>query len=542
MLRIALMTVLPALIASWSCAAFGQEGRTAPGAFLAPAAGQAQAKAALPQPLVQEMLRARPGLFVYDDFAGANASLKLLAEAEAAKGAPLKTGESFLTALPHDALFSSQVMHAGMQVHVGAVSSIGAQALRLKLHIAGLQSGEAVYVVDPAAQRAFGPYTNASGPGDGTVWSSVVLGDTAYVAAAASGEHAPKADVLEIAHLFFPLEEAFGLVQKQAGSCNNHVACESSPAIQQRTRAIGRYVYQSGTSTFICSGALINNPDTETFEPLFLTANHCVGRQSEASSMDVWWDYRAANCNGSGVPSLGSLPRSSGAQLLATSATYDGTLVELGFVPAGEDGRFYLGWTTSAPRVGQDIIGIHHPQGTPMRISYGDVEAVSVDVNVGFDRYQDQIGVSWRDGITEFGSSGSPILESSSLSVLGMLSNGAVHVCPENPNRNTDNYGAFRRFFPQIESFLTSEASTPAPPPSTVSCPAEATFKDFPVLLERLRTFRDAGLAKLPYGQALTDAYYAAAPAAAAMVERSPHAQGLLALVSVPFIQAGALL
>jgi hypothetical protein len=68
--------------------------------------------------------------------------------------------------------------------------------------------------------------------------------------------------------------------------------------------------------------------------------------------------------------------------------------------------------------------------------------------------------------VTEGGSSGSPIIRPDhDLQIIGVLSNGPVHVCPENPVSNWDRYGPFRLFFPTVQNLLlaTDEPVEPTP-------------------------------------------------------------------------------
>jgi hypothetical protein len=132
--------------------------------------------------------------------------------------------------------------------------------------------------------------------------------------------------------------------------------------------------------------------------------------------------------------------------------------------------------------------------------------------------------------------------------VIGVLSNGAFHVCPENPSSNYDYYGSLARFFPSISTYLTG---TSAPPvvvdpedPGTVilpvECPAKLTLKDYPALLKSLRALRDSGLLETPLGRAIVEQYYDAAPGLAAIVEGSDTAKGLFILGAGPAAQLRA--
>lgn len=468
----------------------------------------------------------------YSVFAGQNDALA--AGALASAGKRLHIGENFAAGLAASDIFADRWEENGVYVFMGAVTSVDALGLRLKLDLSGLNQYDEVYILDLTLPRAHGPWTRDDAL-DGGWWTASVEGDTAAVMVRSAHSETPQLQVVEVAHYFL---DPVSLL-KQA-SCNNPIACETNATIQQISSAVGRYAFSSGFSSFVCSGSLLNNPNTQTLEPYFLTANHCISSQAEVNSMEVFWDYRIDVCAGGVAPSLNSLLRSEGDQLLGTSGVYDGTLIRLDSVSPGAFGRAYLGWTLTAPTVGADMLGIHHPGGSHMRISFGDV-TVPEENAAGF---QDQIRVEWFDGVTEGGSSGSPLMfRSGDFRVFGMLSNGAVHVCPENAQLNYDYYASFARFFPSISAYLTGSSAPPAlddgepVDPGVTTCPANLTLKDYPALLDSLRGLRDSGLLETPLGQAIVSEYYKAAPGFAEIVGESDAAKGLFLLGAGPASQ-----
>lgn len=468
----------------------------------------------------------------YSVFAGQNDALAEGALASAGKR--LHIGENFTADLAASDIFADRWEENGVYVFMGAVTSVDALGLRLKLDLSGLNEYDEVYILDLTLPRAHGPWTREDHY-EGGWWTAAVEGDTAAVMVRSTEPGTPQLQVVEVAHFFL---DPVSLVKQVA--CNNLIACEGNPTIQQLSSAVGRYAFSSGFSSYVCSGSLVNNPDTETLEPYFLTANHCISSQAEVNSMEVFWDYRIPSCGGGSAPSLNTLLRSEGAQLLATSGTYDGTLIRLDSVSPGAYGRAYLGWTITPPTVGADMVGIHHPGGSHMRISYGDVTVPEEDAA----GYQDQIRVEWFDGVTEGGSSGSPIMfRSGDFRIFGMLSNGSVHVCPENARLNYDYYASFARFFPSVSAYLTGNSAPPALDggepidPGVTICPANLTLKDYPALLDSLRGLRDSGLLETPLGQAIVGEYYKAAPGLAEIVGESDAAKGLFLLGAGPASQ-----
>jgi hypothetical protein len=213
------------------------------------------------------------------------------------------------------------------------------------------------------------------------------------------------------------------------------------------------FVTNDGGQTFLCSGALLNNAVTDDLESYFLTADHCFQDSATAifaDGIEVVWDFRTNGCPGAEPPNLNGLPRSTGVAFLRNSTALDGMLMELDAVPVGTRGRAYLGWDTRAPRIADPAVGIHHPGSAAMKASLGSVNDIDVDTQFG----NDQTTLSWDDGLTEGGSSGSPVMFNDGLfRVFGMLSNGNFQSCGDSSPR-LDQYSSFRGFFSSISGFL----------------------------------------------------------------------------------------
>ena len=176
--------------------------------------------------------------------------------------------------------------------------------------------------------------------------------------------------------------------------CENDVACQ--PDWANEATGVAMIEFVEGQFSYQCTGALLNDSDPATFINYFLTAHHCIGSQSAASTIDFSWFYQNDTCGG-GTLSGQYTTTSGGADLLATSATSDFAFLRLRRDPP--DGVFYLGWSTATPTFAETLTGIHHPQGEPKKISFGRLVPPLTD-------FWD---VQWFYGVTEEGSSGSPL-------------------------------------------------------------------------------------------------------------------------------------
>jgi hypothetical protein len=159
------------------------------------------------------------------------------------------------------------------------------------------------------------------------------------------------------------------------------------------------------------------------------------------------------------------------AVLLVTSARNDIAFMRLPPHPANVN-LFYLGWTSAAPMPNETLTSIQHPGGDFTRISFGNL--VAHDLNFWT--------VQWFAGVTEPGSSGSPLINSAHL-VIGQLY-GGESAC-DNPS-GLDDFGRFDVTFSQVQKYLNPvkgtftglfAATNPPTPQSSGSLSLTATAK-----------------------------------------------------------------
>ena len=216
---------------------------------------------------------------------------------------------------------------------------------------------------------------------------------------------------------------------------------------QDEKRGVARIVMLDGGSYYLCSGSLINNTNQDC-TPYFLTAYHCAATAS-ASDHDQWvfyFNYEATGCsNPSSDPSSNTL---TGCSVVTTSDISGGSdlqLLELNSTPSESWNPYYNGWNrnTSASSSGA---GIHHPAGDIKKISTYSTTLQSSSPNIGGSQMQTNSAwqVTWSSndngwGVTEGGSSGSPLFNASGL-IVGTLSGGSSYCSDQDA---PDYYGKF---------------------------------------------------------------------------------------------------
>jgi hypothetical protein len=234
-----------------------------------------------------------------------------------------------------------------------------------------------------------------------------------------------------------------------SGACNNDLACFATYA--NAARAVAIYYVSSAGGTGQCTGSLVSTTSND-LTPYFLTAAHCGVTASTAASLDAYWLWQTATCT-SANPDRGSVPQTTGAVVVANRAVSDGTLARLtGLLPGG---LFYLGWSSAAPASNVSVVGIHHPSGDVKKISFG---TTSLTATCGASAAQssnlsESLRVNWSNGVTEGGSSGSPLIRVDNQQIIGVLSCGAS-ACGNPASLQNDTYGRFASFFPDIQTAL----------------------------------------------------------------------------------------
>ncbi|MDA8021115.1 MAG: trypsin-like peptidase domain-containing protein [Thermoanaerobaculia bacterium] len=359
------------------------------------------------------------------------------------------------------------------------VRANGATATRLHFTDVKLPNGVELFVYSSMGE-AFGPYTGKGVNGNGDFWSNTVMGPEVRVQLQYRGEQidrvlaATRLKIAEVVHQGPNFELAKHLrpeLFEQPGfgskafcsfnaSCVQNASCSSLPGSVQSARdAVAHYSFVSGGSSFICSGGLLNDTDTSSFIPYFLTANHCVSSSGEVSSIEAFFQF-STPCGGACFNPNGAVPRVLGATLLAGASSSDFTLARLNqSAPAGS---FFIGWspTPVAFSNGTQLNRLSHPRGAPQAFSQQQVTTGGVSCGSlprgNFIYSKDTFGA------TEGGSSGSPILNTSGQVVgqlFGACGTNLGNVCDSQNNSTVD--GAFASYFSQVDQFLDPGTSPP---------------------------------------------------------------------------------
>ena len=293
-----------------------------------------------------------------------------------------------------------------------------------------------------------------SGDYANTYWSPHIDGEEATIEIelpADIGKEAVEIAIPKVSHIYIsPIATQEDSIKSlgDAESCEIDVNCYSAWSSESNATAKMSYVAVDGNS-YVCTGTLLSDT-ASSYTPYFLSANHCISKQTEASTLHTYWFYRSTSCNSSLLNS-GYKTIYGGATLLYASSSTDTSFMKLNDAPP--TGAMYAGWDASTPVLGTSVVDIHHPSGDLQKISFGNVSSFMdcTTLDPMTDTFTcsnatsssgEFITVTLSNGITEGGSSGSGIFKTvgSGHYLIGQLYGGTSSCYSTS---GTDRFGRF---------------------------------------------------------------------------------------------------
>ncbi len=297
-----------------------------------------------------------------------------------------------------------------------------------------LPKGAKMFIYNQDRTHVIGAFTDKTNQADHQLGCDLIKGNSIvveYYEPANVAFHGTL-NIFRVTHgyrsVFHYLMKSFG----GSGSCENNVICDPNWAKEKRAVAC---IVVGGA---ICSGSLINDVESDGI-PYFLTANHC---SHPGENFGIWmfrfnWESPTCTPNNDGNYNF----TISGATQKAHSYHSDFDLLRLSSTPDTSYHIYYNGWS-NIPVFADSTTGIHHPSGDVKKISYAlspTQDAGLQDMGNGFaDCWR--VG-QWTDGVTEGGSSGSPLYDQNHR-FIGQLYGGASD-CQAATTDWYDVYGKF---------------------------------------------------------------------------------------------------
>jgi len=303
-----------------------------------------------------------------------------------------------------------------------------------------LPIGATMFIWSADRNEFIGSFNSTNNKNGGSFATGLIHGDKVVVELHISASKVALANVRlsQIVHGYRKfLQSHFADEDQERGPFGNSDPCEvnvNCPAaadwqVEKRSVAV---IVEGGFG--VCSGAMVNNTSNDG-TPYFLTADHCTAG-SNVGNWVFYFNHESANCIGSSGPTNQSI---SGSELKANNTNSDFALLLLDETPPSNWNIQYAGWDATDDEANvNSAVCIHHPA--------GDVKKFSREDDAPYHDFASGAQVWWVDdwelGVTEGGSSGSPLFNQDRR-IIGQLLGGASGCNGNVGNGLYDFYGRF---------------------------------------------------------------------------------------------------
>lgn len=333
-----------------------------------------------------------------------------------------------------------KTLYNGDRVWKMAIKSKYAKALTLLYSNFYMPEGATLYIYNEERTEVLGGFTSINNKPSGEFATGILAGQMCYLEyyepASVQGE-----GVINISHV----GHAYRYVEdwtRGSDPCQVNINCSEGTNWQDEKRGVVRIIVVSNQGQGLCTGSLVNNTNLDC-KNYILTALHC-GENSSASHFNqyiFYFNYERSGCSSGSIPnqSVTGCTKRADSDDGGGSSGSDFLLVELNNSIPTAYNPYYNGWnaSTSASSSG---VGIHHPSGDVKKISTYSSALTTTGWGIS--------GTHWRvywiatangHGVTEGGSSGSPLFNNSG-QIVGTLTGGGSY-CSQVPNPSPDAYG-----------------------------------------------------------------------------------------------------
>jgi hypothetical protein len=314
--------------------------------------------------------------------------------------------------------------------------STNALGMSLLFENFSLPAGAKLFIHSPDYSQVLGAYTQVNNTENGQFSTELIASDEVIVEYFEPYKSVGLGDftISGVLHAYRMVPGAEPQIARDFGDsdpCQVNVNCSEGNNWQNQKRGVVRILIFEGQSAGWCSGSLVNNT-AQNCTPYILTALHC-GENATTNNMNQWifyFNYEASGCANPGNQNLVPNQTMTGCARIADSGDGGGNtgsdymLVQINNSIPNNYNPYYNGWsainTTSSSGV-----SIHHPSGDIKKIS-------TYNANLVNSTWGGNPGTHWRvnwvsttngHGVTEGGSSGSPIFNAAGL-IIGTLTGG----------------------------------------------------------------------------------------------------------------------
>ncbi len=355
-------------------------------------------------------------------------------------GMPMRAGISFKAGLNPQNSGTWDTLNCGTLIWRVKIHSPGAKSLSLIIDDFNMPENAGLFVYDESEEHIIGAFTSKNNNKNKFFSTHLLPGDVLiveynqYLQEGIDSQYPSPEFRFNIDNILYNYVSSgpFGSISelRDAGACNVNINCPEGSDWQKEKRGVAKMLYLEGANWYFCTGSLVNNTNNDA-TPYFLTADHCGGSAS-AANRNLWqfyFNYERPGCANTGSPPNHMITGASKIASGELSGGSDFQLVELNSSPPAAWEPYFNGWSRSnVPSLSG--VSIHHPSGDVKKISTYTSPLRHVTVTVGNETMANGScwGVTWVStasghGVTEGGSSGSPIFNSSH-QIIGTLVGG----------------------------------------------------------------------------------------------------------------------
>eukprot|EP01065_Artemidia_motanka_P030285 TRINITY_DN362_c0_g1_i2.p1 TRINITY_DN362_c0_g1~~TRINITY_DN362_c0_g1_i2.p1 ORF type:complete len:735 (+),score=294.86 TRINITY_DN362_c0_g1_i2:42-2207(+) len=299
---------------------------------------------------------------------------------------------------------------SGGTVHRVALTSPQAFGMGVNFKSYSVPEGARLFVHSRDGATVRGAFTAANHKHYGGLSVMPVKGDTAVLELFVPAGKQADVAVESVAHHY---KDTWFRPQSQrkelkgcygcSGFCNVNLACPSGSGWEEQGSGVAAILTSSGSA--LCSGSMINNVNGDG-KQYFLSANHCGC--SGASSWIMVFNYQTSTCeNPSAEPS--DKDSVQGSIVRASSGLEDYCLIEIEESIPSSYNVVLNGFDANDAESFPKPYSISHPSGDVKKIGlFGGLATPSGYFSEGKSHWYI---AEWDEGVTEGGSSGSPIFD-----------------------------------------------------------------------------------------------------------------------------------
>lgn len=349
----------------------------------------------------------------------------------------LRFGKEFSVNIDVLTAAEKKTLPSGDVLYQFGISCPSAMSINVIFDKFRLASGAKLFITDAEGDSFIGAYTSFNNNVNDMLGTELVQTSKVIIELQEPKAVAGTSQLVlgTIVHGFRDLN-AMAKALNDSGNCHYDANCPEGAAWVNQKNSVAMMVSGGG----FCTGSLVNNT-SGTIIPYFLSANHC-GTTPGGWVFRFRWETPAAQtvCGTGGNSANGPTTMNvNGGVLRANWAGSDFTLTELNVAPDPLWGIYYNGWDNSGAAV-PAAVGIHHPSGDIKKISFEDDPLVS-SAWAGTPANSHWRNPNWDLGVTEGGSSGSPLFDMNHRTI-GQLHGGAS-ACGASASNLWDDYGKF---------------------------------------------------------------------------------------------------